>query len=513
MESAVASQPKDEPGLLSDGRYSHDENNLAEFPLVLLSKRAPEGKDTIEYEDWDQHPHTGVPVLRKVTITGAGKFGLPTIHDEDVMMGLIYLTMNATPSDGLGDSDSDSNRTFGFARPKVFKLLGWPDNGEYYQRFKQSLRRWKGVTIFYENWWDPVAQEYVTDEGFNLLDNYKFWDGRRKDSSQLSLPLDDAPPPRLLCSITWNKKIFNSFKSGYLTTLDLDKFLSLPTAAAKRAYRYLNLRLPATGPQIFDLEAFAYQHVGYTKYKPARLRSKVQETIVEPLEEHDFIESMPSSRRFLKENGKDRIVFARKAVAGQLPSPSEPIIPPSTSPPVSPLLAELKRRGLGGKAATEFIATHPAEYLEQKINYLDFELGNKSVPSPGGYLRKAIEEDWGPPADYLPREERERQQRAAQEVQRQSEQQAQEKHHARRQQREQETCERALRHKVDVYLKQLDPAARMAIEAEALAAASPKDREGYESDIMAKFRDTLMLGMIRNYLDGKPELELITTEA
>ena len=86
---------------------------------------------------------------------------------------------------------------------------------------------------------------------------------RRKESPQLALPLDDDPAKQSLCFIKWNMTPFAGFKNGNLRTLDLDTFFSLPTAAAKRAYRYLNLRLPDSGLQDFDLRTFACQHVGF----------------------------------------------------------------------------------------------------------------------------------------------------------------------------------------------------------------------------------------------------------
>jgi hypothetical protein len=505
MEPAVSYQPTDENRLSPDGRQGHDELNLAEFPLVLLAKRPPAGLHTIEYQDHDRHPLTGAPVLRKVTITGAGKYGLPTIHDEDVLMAMIYLTVADKSKNGFNDP------TVRFGRRQLLQLLGWPDTGDYYNRLKQSIRRWKGVTIVYENWWDHLANEYIAEAGFSLLDNYKFSDGRRNDQSQLRLPLDDSHPQRSLCSITWNKTPFSSFKNGYLTTLDLDKLFSLPTAAAKRAYRYLNPRLPASGTQEFDLQAFACQHVGFsTSYKPSRLRSEVQKAIVGPLEENDFIEPMPSKSRFLKQNGQDRIVFSRKASPALSPAdPAATVLPPVECLPVSmpsPLIGELTRRHLGGKLAAKFVADYPADHIRQKIDYLDFTLTTQSVKNPGGWLRKAIEEDFGPPPGFLPQAERQQQAQAKH----QAEQKTAE---ARRRQKAEEARDRETRRKVDTYLKQLDQAARIALETEVLAAASPSDRESYESDAMALFRETLMLGMLRDYLAGKPELELIAVEA
>ena len=68
--------------------------------LVLLTTgQSSKDRNTMDFQDHDRHPRTGAAVLRKVTITASGKYLLPTIHDEEVLMALIYLTLadkNAT---------------------------------------------------------------------------------------------------------------------------------------------------------------------------------------------------------------------------------------------------------------------------------------------------------------------------------------------------------------------------------------------------------------------------------
>ena len=54
--------------------------------------------------------------------------------------------------------------------------------------------------------------------------------------------------------------------------------------------------------------------------------------------------------------------------------------------------------------------------------------------------------------------------------------------------------------------EQLDRAGRIALEAAVLAAATPGGSRKSREHIMAKFRDTLIIGMIRQYLAGRPEL-------
>src|SRR4029078_7021903 len=69
-----------------------DENNLAEFPLALLSDFAPPNQKTVEFQDTLTDWATGKEITRRVCVTGSDKFGLPTAKDEQVLMALIQLT-------------------------------------------------------------------------------------------------------------------------------------------------------------------------------------------------------------------------------------------------------------------------------------------------------------------------------------------------------------------------------------------------------------------------------------
>jgi hypothetical protein len=475
-----------DPAPVTAALQGHDELNFAEFPLVLLAKRAPTGLYSIEYQD-DYTDGKGKLITRKVTISGAGKYGLPTAQDEDVLIALMYLTLlgKQKPAPDGDSAEAAEKRTIYFTRPQLFQILGWADTGDNYERLKKSLRRWKGVTIVYENWafLTGNGERHRTDEtGFSLLDNYELADGRSrpKVSPAPLLPfadLPDIPFPRSLCSITWNKTPFASFTSGYLKTLDLDRYFRLPSAAAKRAFRYLDKDLPPAGTQEYDLERFACQHVGFsTGYKPSRLRQDVEQTIVQPLEQAEFIAPMPAQERFPKRQGRYRVIFAR-APRGTLPAaaPAGPAAPPTPSP----ILQELRRCGLGGKAARDFVAAHPAGYLEEKIDFLDFLGERGEAPArPAAWLRRAIEEDYGPPAGYLPRAERQRHQQAAEEMRRRQEEarrRAEEAKQAKQRQAEAEAQRR--RAHIDACLACLKEGAREALIEQALAQAEGLARE------------------------------------
>ena len=447
MSVPAKQQPTVQTPRFPDFKPGHDEKNLAQFPLALLAKRPPNGLDTVEFRHEYRHPRSGQLITRKVTITGAGKYGLPTPQDQDVLMAFQYLTMLDKQPQDLEDAD----RTVCFSRRQFFEVIGWPDTGDYYERLKKALRRLKGVTIVYEGWWDEATGQVRSGEiGFSLLDNYGLGDSRKKDKEQLLLFPDVHEAPRQQCFIIWNKVPFASFQQGYVKKLDLATYFCLPTAAAKQAYRYLDADLPPSGQREYDLHAFACEHVGLARsYKPGRLRDEVQKTVVVPLEHAEVIEPLPPTRRFLKRDSHYKVMFGRKIASladvtadtpmGQAPaSPSDE----AAKAAASHLIEELRRRKLGGKVAREFVAAHPAEYLQQKIDYFDYQLENATLKNPAAWLRTAIEEDYGEPAGYLPREERQRQREVAEEKKRQAEAKKRSKEQAERLREQREEAEK-----------------------------------------------------------------------
>src|SRR5690606_10974118 len=115
---------------------ARDEMNLAEFTLTVLSTRVdpkiktPEFCDTILSKD-------GKPVNHRWIITGAEKFGLPTSSDDEVLLGLLKLTVD------IGFQD----RKVFFTRYELLRALRWSTEGRSYQRLQNALDRLSGVRI------------------------------------------------------------------------------------------------------------------------------------------------------------------------------------------------------------------------------------------------------------------------------------------------------------------------------------------------------------------------------
>ena len=165
-----------------------DELNLAEFPIAALADRVPDGQLSLVFEDQIEQ-RDGPPIVRRLTITGTHKHGLPTALDDEVMVGLIQLTKRR---------NNFTDQRVSFSRYELIDLLGWPQSGQSYQRIEEALNRWVGVVLMYENaWWDNAAKSWV-DENFHVLDNVTLYDRerRRAPRGRTNGPEAVVPPPR-----------------------------------------------------------------------------------------------------------------------------------------------------------------------------------------------------------------------------------------------------------------------------------------------------------------------------
>ena len=167
-EAGAFEHPGEENPSLADAGWK-DELNLAEFPIAALADRIPDGQTTLVFEDRLER-RDSQPIVRRLTIMGTHKHGLPTSLDDEVLVGLIQLTKRRS---------NFTDAKVQFSRYELIELLGWPQSGQSYRRIEEALHRWVGVVLMYENaWWDNAAKSWV-DEQFHVLDNVTLYDRER----------------------------------------------------------------------------------------------------------------------------------------------------------------------------------------------------------------------------------------------------------------------------------------------------------------------------------------------
>ena len=192
-----------------------DEMNLAEFPLAALADHTTADRKTLVFEKriWDRGRRG--KVTRRLTISASDKYGLPVATDDEVILGLVQLSK----------ADEFASRTVRFSRYQLVRLLGWRDEGKSYARLEESLKRWLGVTLYYENaWWDGMGSKWL-DTAFHILESVVLQrrSSKRHDAMQQS-------SGNSLSSFTWNPVVFRTLPSR-LSEEDRSGVLSQTTTA------------------------------------------------------------------------------------------------------------------------------------------------------------------------------------------------------------------------------------------------------------------------------------------
>lgn len=370
-----------------------DELNLAEFPITALTDRIPDGQTTLVFED-RLEPRDGPPIIRRLTIMGTAKHGLPTSLDDEVLVGLIQLTKRRS---------NFTDARVSFSRYELIELLGWPQSGQSYRRIEEALHRWVGVVLMYENaWWDNTAKSWV-DEQFHVLDNVTLYDRERwRRASARSGKGGQAKadkPPLPLSSFRWNEVIFQSFQSGNLKQLDLELYLKLRLPTTKRMYRFLDKRFYRRTRLDFDLRILACEHIGLSRsHAPSALKRRLKPAL-EELEQLGFLEALdPDERYAYVKRGTWRIILIRGR-RGPLDPDVEPVDEPAA------LAGLLQERGVSAKIARELVDAHPAHRVQAKIEVFDWLVRNEDkrvAKNPAGYLVASIRADYETPEDYPP---------------------------------------------------------------------------------------------------------------
>ena len=374
-----------------------DELNLAEFPIAALTDRIPDGQLTLVFED-KMERRDSAPIVRKLTIMGTPKHGLPTSLDDEVLVGLIQLTKRRS-------NFTDPRVTF--SRYELIELLGWPQSGHSYRRIEEALHRWVGVVLMYENaWWDNNAKSWV-DENFHVLDNVTLYDRERKKPGKSSKSGGKAVPPKRprkvgaegdplpLSSFKWNEVIFQSFQSGNLKQLDLEFYLRLRLPTTKRMFRFLDKRFYRRTQLDFDLRTLACEHIGLSRsYAPTELKRRLKPAL-EELEELGFLEPLDAEERYSwVSRGSWRIILIRGRTAqGEPGPPSEDV----------DLIEALKTRGITPKTAAEIVESTPHQRIKTKLDVFDWLVKNQDKrvgKNPAGYLVASIRADYEAPDDY-----------------------------------------------------------------------------------------------------------------
>lgn len=474
-ESDDGSNRSDDPSKLkadssiSDSvmKIGRDEMNLADFPLAGLASRPPKGKMSLAFEDsvWDKRQKTWIN--KRLTIAASTEYGLPAASDDEVILGLVQMTYAARFTD----------RKLVFVPAELFRVLGWRGEGRDYSRLEESLKRWVGVTLYYDHaWWDKRLKTWM-DEHFHLLDSVVI--PRRRNGRGKGVDRGRRPP----WTVTWNETVFKSFQDGYLRRFDMGEYRKLKSTAAKRMYRFLGKRFHFTNHLTFNLRVFACERVGFNrKDDNSQLKRRLDRAIRE-LEDIGLLTRLTKEQRYRQlRRGDWEVTFVRKR------KPTEVKPGRSTS---NTLEAALVARGVRETAAADLIRNHSPAAIRRCLTEFDGlreRGGDSNLNNPAGLLVTWINRSRDVPCDSSSS-------KAESKVSELAEGEA----------AESRTKLEAIRG----HLAKLSLEERESLEADAMKAADPVRRAGYRravsagnSRLLAEYRNAIIESHVLRLLGG-----------
>ena len=355
-----------------------DELNICEFPIASSSRSGSDQGNTISFQDRIFDEGAQQYVDRNLKVIASDAFGLPTAADNDVLLVLMYLTLQR---------NAFEERTVQFTRYELVKLLGWDQGGKSYKRIEESLQRWVTVTLNYNrSWWSKNDRRWQ-NKSFHVLESIEL-----KGKGSFA---DDGNS-----SFSWNPIIFSSIQSNHVKRLDLDIYFKLKSPAARQAYRFLDKRFYRSKLLEFDLRSFACEHIGLSRnYDNGKLKHTLRPCI-EELEQIGFLALLPNDERYIKQQrGEWKIRLLRAGTNRSKP------LAPETDLQVN-LQSELVARGISETAANELIESFDVERIKEKIRYFDWlkQSGKPAHKNPAGFLATAIREDYQLPPNARSKE-------------------------------------------------------------------------------------------------------------
>ena len=367
-----------------------DELNFAEFPLAALADTIPDGQKTLVYTDTIFDRGRNEPVTRKLTIAASHEHGLPTALDDEVILGLVQLTSKA----------QFTEKKVHFSRYELIKELDWRDEAKSYERIEQSLKRWLGVTLYYDKAWWSKEESCWVDESFHILEQVTLFDRERRERRRRAQPGDRLAGKS---SFVWNEVVFNSFKSGYLKQLDFDLYKRLRSPISKRMYRFLDKRFYHRKRLEFDLREFACEKIGLSRnYHNGEIKRRLAPAI-EELEAATFLAPLATGERFVSPaRGEWRVVFVAAFGAERMAEAPEV----KCERGETDLAGELVAFGVHASVAASLLREHDAACVREKLTYardLVARKDKKVSRNPAGFLIAAIRGDFAVPKVARPR--------------------------------------------------------------------------------------------------------------
>ena len=363
--------------------------NFAEFPLGFLSERVPKGCSSFVVED--RIPFRGETVTRRLSVEPSVSYGFPVAKDREIVTACLQLTKLAGfPEDGK----------IRFSRYDFIEALRWDHGGEQYSRVIKGLNKLKLTGYKWENsWWDNESKEWC-DHTFSILDNVVIAKSDRQPRGN-----SGQRKPRRASWFKWNEVVLASFKAGFLRDLDLDKYHSLGSLAAKEMYPLLAKNFHWADRLSYGLYDFAFHKLGMRGKSYEGNVAKIKAALLTPIQDlvdHGIVKDLSASERFVRlPDGTWQVIFenptakrpkAKPSAVSQIPIQNRP-----ASSELQKLIKSLAKRQISKEAALEFHQQYSLEQIRDAARAMDEQRSSGvTIRYPDVWFSRALEKGFKP---------------------------------------------------------------------------------------------------------------------
>lgn len=205
--------------------YTIEEIGLAEWPIVIASKKRPP-VNTVEFsEKVGTDPETGEPLERSWKMLGSEDYGLPYLPDLDLFVSILQLAHRYEYQKPIVNTTAH----------ELCALAGITPGGTTYQRMLAGLNRFKfsgyaADRVFHK----PGARTPIIGEAWSIISNFRLLPDYQDPDIR-----DGMPASYLHIDI----RFLNRLRNGQQKPLDLVIWRQLGSGLAKPLYRYVHKNL------------------------------------------------------------------------------------------------------------------------------------------------------------------------------------------------------------------------------------------------------------------------------
>ena len=389
------------------------EVNFSALPFFALSNRDASNRSKLEYRITVERDGQAIEALWKVLANI--EYGFPTPFDRRVHKAIEHIVM---------DNGLPVENPIVFSIYQILKLLNLSKRGgANYRKVRETIRRIVHTGIDSQGAFYSKSEKRYVSDSFHLYDRVVFRGSE--------LPDGTIAERNYLFLSDWYMSSINSF---YVRPIDFHYLRTLNSAIASRLYELIGLRfygvLMNNRPycrigydQLCDLLPIVHQrYLSKAKEKLQPAHTELTATGFLSLAEWEtgdgkdwYVKYYPGWRaieEFRQSQGElesvEQLSLPLQSMAlSQLEEGSEDSIQSSEIQRLAQMLIE---RGVS-EGNAKFLARRYSDRIELQTEVFDWLMKTdspKMKDNPPGFLRKSIEEDWAPPANFVSRADGER---------------------------------------------------------------------------------------------------------